>query len=182
MVKHLEALNHEQPSTALVMKGLRGMISLQLTALPNWQPSSGQLGRCPDSFSFCSSAVLLVPPLASNWKPEGKSTWGCRLPRQTHEAQSRTWKQKDKGEGSALFAIAAQGRGRFDLAKSGVNFWGSSPNGDTDCQRVVYLGTEKEYLMHVVPISVHGAVCSLTVMNTLAVLNTWPGVSKPWTR
>lgn len=123
-----------------------------------------------------------MPPLASNWKPEGKSTWGCRLPRQTHEAQSRTWKQKDKGEGSALFAIAAQGRGRFDLAKSGVNFWGSSPNGDTDCQRVVYLGTEKEYLMHVVPISVHGAVCSLTVMNTLAVLNTWPGVSKPWTR
>lgn len=55
------------------------------------------------------------------------ATWG------TEPDREGKWKEKSKGEESAVLAIAAHGGGRFGLAKSGVNFRWGSPNVEMNC-------------------------------------------------
>lgn len=163
-------------------------------ALPNWWPSSGLLGNCP-----LSLPVLQLSCRCLRWPPTGraKSTWGCSLPRQTHETQNRT----DRENGNRK----TKERDQFTLQLL------PSTEGDLVWLRVVWIShvavllrrwiarwwqwcypwfilvsswfifSLEEYPMHVVPVSVHAAGFPLSVMTVLVVLNTWPGVSEPWT-
>lgn len=156
-------------------------------ALPNWSPYSGLLGNHP-----LSLPVLQLSCRCLRWPPAGraKSSWGCRLPRQTHETQNRT----DRENGNRKTKEWDQ----FTLQLL------PSTEGDLVWLRVMgishvavlmgrwiarwwqwcypwfilvsswFIFSLEEYPMHVVPVSVHAAGFPLSVMTALVFLSLGP--------